>query len=357
MRKGSSGAFGRVCLLAVALACGCGAAPRDAATTVVIMPPPTGGPRIVEPPVLRPGSAEAAAETKARGDAVFVKGDLVFRGASGGLVIGRFEKDRTALLEQGVLYLPDAASDVLAIGDTVYVASGPQGIVVVDVSEPTAPRAITALRTSGAALRFSLEGSTLAVADGAGGVLLVDVSIPAAPRLMTSWTSVDHVRHALVSGEDVYVAEGRAGVSRLRLGAAGLVHAWRHDTRGQARALAVRDGRLYVADGPGGLLILESRPEGPIELGRVPLADMARDVAISGDGSRAFVASGDDGVIVIDIADPAAASVCGEFVPDKPVNRLRREGTTLYVGNDSAGLLVLDIAEPDEPAKVFPAAE
>jgi hypothetical protein len=166
------------------------------------------------------------------------------------------------------------------------------------------------------------------------------------------------VRHAIAAGDVIYVAEGRAGVSALKLTAGGaLEHLWRVDTDGQARAIAgdKSDASLFVvADGPRGLLMLYVTPTGVVESTmRLGLEDMARDVAVG--EKRCYVATGDDGVIVVDFDLGEEKLVkSGEFVPDKPANRLRIVEDRIYVGNDSDGLLVLDISDPDQPQKVFP---
>jgi hypothetical protein len=313
-----------------------------------------GGLVVFDPPVIDPPSVEAAAKTKARGDAAFVDGKVVYRGATAGLVIGELEDEK--LLERSVVYLPGAGNDVLLVGSVAFVACGSAGVVAVDVSSIADPVPVAAVDTAGSALRLSLVGDALIVADGATGVAVIDVSTPAKPRPRAVWRSAGYVRQAIAVGEVIYVAEGRAGISKLRLEAGALEHVWRHETAGQARAVALHDGMLLVADGPSGLALVDPGNGGaPVEIGRLALDDMARDVATSGD--RAFVATGDDGVIVVDVSKPDRPARTGEFVPEKPANRLRIVERRIYVGNDSDGLLVLDIADPDRPQKVFPPAK
>ena len=205
---------------------GCGAAPdapRATAAPKAPVPQEAGdtaarslGARVVDAPALDPVSAEAAAALKARGDAVFPAGDgLVYRGASAGLVIVELAGDGPKLYERAALYLPGAATDVVAAGDTAYVALGPVGVVAVDVRDPAAPRALALVETDGAALRLDLRGDRLLVADGAAGVLLLDVSDPGAPCPRGRWRSRGYVRHAIFDGERVLVADGREGVALL----------------------------------------------------------------------------------------------------------------------------------------------
>ena len=304
-----------------------------------------------------PTSAESAKVLSMRGDAIFVEGDTLFRGASAGLVIQTLDKNTWQLRNRGILYLPDSASDVLVYKNVAFVASGPQGIFVVDVANLDNPRALSTIKTTGAAIRLERDGDRLIVACGSAGVLIIDVTKPDEPRPLVEWTSEGYVRHAILSEGIVYVAEGRIGVSKLRYdGADTLEHEWRFKTVGQVRAVCERGNKLLVADGPKGLAVLNIGDTDPKEVGRIVLKDMARDVIFAND-NKAFIAGGDDGIIVVDLTDLKAIKNVAAFVPDRPANRLRLLDHYLYVGNDSAGSLILDIVRPEMPVKVFPAAQ
>ena len=346
-------------LLAIA---GCGGTPSDvrgaddAVSDIPGVAPSVDGVEIVEPMVLSPQSAEAAAVLNARGDPVLVDGKIVYRGASAGLVISEMSQDGTKLLERSVVYLPDAASDVVVAGGIAYVACGPRGVVVIDVADPVAPRAMSAVKTRGAALRLDLQGDRLLVADGSTGLLLIDVTEAASPVPVAAWKSRGYVRHAILRGDTVYVAEGLFGVTRLRIGDDGFEMVWRYDTGGQARAVSLAGQKLLVANGPSGIVMLDVSGQGdPVEEGRMPIDDMARDVLKQSDSGFGFVAAGDDGIIVVDVSNPEKMVKVGEFVPKRPTNRIRAgQGDRLYVGNDADGMLILDVSTPDKPLRIFP---
>jgi len=334
----------------------CGAAPP------AVEPPPTGGLppgpegyRVVVPEILAPRAAEAAATTKARGDAAFLVGDLVYRGATAGLVVGELVDGGARYEERSTVYLRDAGSDVVVRDGAAFVACGPQGIAVIDVNDPRAPKPLAAIETPGAAVRLDLRGDLLLVADGSLGAAIVGVADPRSPRPIAAWRSAGYVRHAIFADDGaIYVAQGAAGVARLAFDGEALTEVWRLDTPGDARAVAVRGGRLYVADGPAGLAVIDVSGAKPAEVGRLALADMARDVVATADAKWAFVASGDDGVIAIDVSNPAAPALAGALALEKPVNRVRLYGDRLVLGNDSAGLAIVGVSEPGRPVLVFP---
>jgi hypothetical protein len=342
-------------LVAICLSA-CGAAPPPTTSPTGGLPPSPAGYRIVAPQLPSPTSPEAAAATKGRGDAAFLVGDVVYRGATAGLVIGALVDGGARYEERSVVYLRDAASDVVVKdGKWAFVASGPQGITVVDVSDPRKPRAVAVIDTPGAAVRLDLRGDLLLVADGSMGVAIVYVRDPETASPLAAWRSRGYVKHAIFGDEGaIYVAEGTAGVSRLAFDGETLTEVWRLDTAGEARAVTVRGGTVLVADGPAGIAAIDVSGAAPKETKRLALADMARDVVATEDGAWAFVASGDDGVIAVDVAKAGGMAAANALALEKPVNRVRLYGKRLVLGNDSAGLAILDVTEPGKPVLVFP---
>lgn len=77
----------------------------------------------------------------------------------------------------------------------------------------------------------------------------------------------------------------------------------------QPKRLVVQGDWLFVADGPGGLLVFDlQKPDKPRLVNGVPTVD-ARAVAVQ--WPWAFVADGPGGLVVVDVADPSAPRAIG----------------------------------------------
>jgi hypothetical protein len=122
----------------------------------------------------------------------------------------------------------------------------------------------------------------------------------------------------------------------------GLTNAW---------ALAVAGDLLYVADGPGGLVVADvSDPSAPTILGSVPIEGSAQFVELDGDG-LAYVAAGSAGLVVVDVSTATAPEVLA---------RVDTPGTSLSVSvadghafvADWNDLRVFDVADPSNPQLV-----
>jgi LVIVD repeat len=144
--------------------------------------------------------------------------------------------------------------------------------------------------------------------------------------------------------EDGVVVLQNTGASLDLIGTvSGLTNAW---------GVALQDDLLYVADGPGGLAIVDvADPSAPVLLGSVALDGPAQFVELEPDAGLAYVAAGSAGMIVVDVSNPTAPSV---------VSRSDTPGTTLQISlsgghafvTDWNDVRVFDVADPAAPTLV-----
>ena len=166
------------------------------------------------------------------------------------------------------------ARDVVLDAHLAYVARGEQGLLVLDVTDPSLPILAGAAALTDDAYELAVAGQIVFVADYEGGLQVVDCHDPAAPEVIASWS--------------------REGL--------------------RAVALTVVGSRLYLCDLFGGLIILDvAEPRLPQLLGSVSLAEQSLDVAVVGD--FAYVANLDGGLKAIYVGNPETALVAGEVQP------------------------------------------
>ena len=129
-----------------------------------------------------------------------------------------------------------------------------------------------------------------------------------------------------------------------------------YDTAGWAEEITLsNDGtKAYVADGGNGLVVIDiSNPVNPSKLGSYT-AGYANGVALSNDGTKAYVADGDNGLVIVDISDPAHPSKLGSYDTAGYANgvTLSSDGTKAYVADNNNGLVVVDISNPPNLSKL-----
>jgi peroxiredoxin len=253
--------------------------------------------------------------------------------------------------------------EVSAADDGRFVACGArEGLVVVDARDPAAPVVAPRAQTEldGASYfrctHVTLGGTTAYVtfrADstgpsflaafelGATAVISAAYAAPAERVLASSVVRGDAVITAMLrEGLGVFTREGRALVQRGALG--GLT---------DAQGLDLVGATLYVADGAGGLAVVDaSDPLAMRVVGRVSTGGVAQIVAVDAARSMAYV-SGSTGVVIVDVSRPAAPAVAGRIAQAAPVGQLAVADGRLYVAA-SRDLRVYSLDDPRRPRRV-----
>jgi hypothetical protein len=113
------------------------------------------------------------------------------------------------------------AQSVKLMGSVAVVAAGTQGVVLVDVSKPTAPTVIGtpfslcgAMSCTTSATRVTSQG-TIAYVSTSDGVAAVDLADPANPKLLSVTPVGSAVEDVALSGHLAFVAAGGSGLKVL----------------------------------------------------------------------------------------------------------------------------------------------
>ncbi|MCB0295853.1 MAG: hypothetical protein KDG51_11580, partial [Calditrichaeota bacterium] len=125
-------------------------------------------------------------------------------------------------------------------------------------SNPASPTEAGFFDTPGTTFGVALAGSHAYLADGPGGLRIIDVSDPANPAETGSLNSVAVAEDVVVSGNYAYVA-GTLGLRVIDIiQPANPLEAGYYDTGETAFGVAVSGDRAYVADGLDGMYIIRN---------------------------------------------------------------------------------------------------
>jgi hypothetical protein len=237
-------------------------------------------------------------------------------------------------------------------GGCAYVAGWEAGLLVIDISTPSAPFEVGFVDTLGDAWGVAVAGSYAYVADLEAGLRVIDVSTPSAPFQAGFVDTPGAAYDVAISGGFAYVADGDSGLRVVAVG-----NPWAPvemafvDTARSAFGVAVANGYAYVAANDEGLRVIDvSPPSAPVEVGFVDTPGDAWGVAVA--GGYAYVADGAAGLRVINVNTPAAPVEVG-FVhtPGSTLDVAVAAGYA-YVGVWGAGLRVIDVSTPTAPFEV-----
>ncbi|HLP59673.1 MAG TPA: Ser-Thr-rich GPI-anchored membrane family protein, partial [Candidatus Deferrimicrobium sp.] len=85
------------------------------------------------------------------------------------------------------------------------------GIKIVDITDPTAPRPVGAMRLDGPIPSISGDGTYLYMAASQNGIKVYNISDPLNPKLACSWNDGNDFQGLVVKGNYVYAAGGNSG--------------------------------------------------------------------------------------------------------------------------------------------------
>jgi len=242
---------------------------------------------------------------------------------------------------------------VAADGTRLVAGSGPR-VVLLDAADPSALRVLGSSEPLGALPSAIVVRDGLAYVGAGGWLYVLDVSGDAAPTVLGQ-VVVGSVSGLDVRGDVAFVT-GAAGLSAVDVSEAG--DPWRAAVIGLSPgpyAIDVDGDHAYVASGELGLRVFDVADVGALrQVAVVDTPGNARSVVVH-DGT-AYVG---DGYVVhgarasigaIDVRVPTAPAELGRLeLLDDPYG-LAVAGLRLYVTNWGAGLVEIDVADPATPS-------
>ncbi len=252
----------------------------------------------------------------------------------------------------GAAATPGDAKGVSVAWPYAYIADDAQGIQVIDITEASNPKIVGSLLTSGTCQAVFLVYPLLFVAADVDGLRVVDVSNPKAPVLLgTEFTS----GYAL----GVYVTESLAYMADYDIGLE-LIDVRKYfshivatvDTPGNALDVKVSGSYAYVADDAGGLQVIDvGKPAAPTIVGSLATTGNAQGIHVS--GSYAYVAEDLAGLQVINIDTPQSPFAVGSITLPGQARGVFVSGSCAYVAAGSdGGLQVIDVGDPENPVVI-----
>jgi len=258
------------------------------------------------------------------------------------------------------------AQDVFVEADYAYIADGANGLVIVDVSNPLSPRfagsdippsgnpsVAGVYDTAGFASGVAVSGDYAYVADGTNGLVIVDVSDPSAPVEAGSYDTTENAKKAAVKGDYVYLADGLNGLSVVDVSNPALpVRVGGYLTNpSEANDIFVSGNFAYLSDDNSTIHKLNvSNPASPAWEAGVGFDPGLNILGIHGDGTHIFAAA-DDGEIKI-VKDSLGWSpdvYVAEYETVTSPKDVFVEGGILYAATGEGGLEIVTVTNPAAP--------
>jgi hypothetical protein len=243
----------------------------------------------------------------------------------------------------------NSARAVARSGTTVYLGDGTAGIRSFDASNPAAPVEGGGVDTPGFVLGITVAANRLFVADFRSGLRILDITDPLAPFERGSQANLGEAWSVAVWGARAYVADGLMGVRVVDISDQALPVEDHNVPLGGCFDVAAAAGKIYAAC--TALHILDASSPGQTPVLALPLPEPALAVVVA--GAFAYVVSQNQGVLVVDVSDPAAPFVATPGLSDASqipsAIDLAHSGDRLVVTERNFGIHVLDVSRPEAP--------
>jgi hypothetical protein len=263
--------------------------------------------------------------------------------------------------------------DLRVVGSLAYLAASWADLQIVDVSQPTAPKVSGAFTTLKRANNIQIQGSLAYI--GSNRFDIVDISSPNNPKIVSSyWPSGGAENDLELVGSLVYLAGQSLEIVDVHdplhptfVGKYTLVdpggwsvtmtHVQVAGTRAYVGIHGAEDAVNMLQHGWNGLLILDiSNPAAPRLISRYDTNSPVNDLQVV--GTRAYLAIGHPqgffvaGMLVLDITNAALPTPIGLYKVQDHASAIQIVGSTAYLVEGYKGIDILDISLPTKPRQV-----
>ncbi|SET01770.1 Uncharacterized conserved protein [Methanococcoides vulcani] len=244
-------------------------------------------------------------------------------------------------------YDADEWKGVAVAGNYAYVADEENGLVILDISDPTSPTLAGSYDTAGLAGHVDVAGNYAYVADFENGLVILDISDPTSPTLASSYdTDTDGMKFNIaVAGNYVYVASNDLVIVDVSDPTSPTLEGSYDGCA--AVDVAVAGNYAYVANAADRVVILDiSDPTSPALTGSYVIDRSPYGVTVA--GNYVYVAT-NNGFVIVDVSDPTSPTLAGSYDTDDMAVDVTVAGNYAYVANRSNGLVILNISDPTSP--------
>lgn len=247
------------------------------------------------------------------------------------------------------VYVPNsqACYGVVNYQNVMFVATGPGGLELIDISDKASPGYISRYNSPGLAMKADIAYPYVFIADMSEGVTRADFSNPNLLVQRGVYTSQGLVNDVAVSENYLFVAEND-GVSIVGYSDPDNMNFFSKVSmvdQDQPQFVVARGDTAFVAAIDKFYIIDCTIPASPQIVSTFATSGQAKGVAV--DGNLVFIADGPEGVFTLSIVDPASPVEVARYTTGQNFSTVDVSNSTLFAGALSGGVYALDYSQPD----------
>lgn len=246
--------------------------------------------------------------------------------------------------------LSSVPSGIKVSDDFAYIASGDDGLYIVNVFDPRYPGDLVHVDTVGFASDIAVKNGYVFIADGTSGLSVVDARDPNNPSSAVNFPVQNKEFRALeIKDNYAYFASGEKGLTVCDITDPlnPLMSVASMDTPGVSQGIHLSGDYAYIADGASGLQVINiADPLHPGQPLQTSINGVAKDVSVA--GNYAFLTRGVSGYSVVSLKDIRYSSVVATYATLGDASGIRIYNDGLLVADGPGVMNISRFIEKDE---------
>jgi hypothetical protein len=253
-------------------------------------------------------------------------------------------------IEIGSYAAASLSMDVAINGNYAYIANYDKGLIVLDISDPSAPAEAGNLDTPGTSYGIAVNNNYACIADGTGGMRVINISNPAEPAEEGFFNTLA-TGELILKGDTTYVP-GNSSLHIVDISIPSSPNAIGfYDTGEPVNLVTLDNQRAYVAEsfGPKLFIIDTSNPTNPNEVGQYTVQD--RIIGLDVSQNYAYLGNRSYGLRIIDVSDTTNLFETGYYDTPGLAGDVEVNGDYACVADWNSGVRIINISDPINPVE------
>jgi hypothetical protein len=297
-------------------------------------------------------------------DSAEADGQYLYMSLMNGLVVLDYTDGDTPV-EVGRLTIPGRMGQLKLANGVAYLLAYETGLYIIDISDPAEPEILSLYENDSATWGYDITSRYAYLpVDHSSQIQIVDITDPYAPFLFVHHDMGHTLYDIKVHGGHVYTVGSEEGL-RIYLmdGAADPVEIGTYRGLNNVGQLTFKDDTVFLLDYSGGekkdrgdtrlVAVDVSTPEKPSLISHYDEFGDAWNMFIDGDYAYLSDVSEYEGIVILDISDPALPVHVGVISGLDWPQRIVIQGGTLFVTQSSRGLTAIDVTNPYAPDQLW----
>jgi hypothetical protein len=257
----------------------------------------------------------------------------------------------TISLDEGLLfvsaYVPNSgqAFGVEAYQNIMFVATGQEGVELINIIDKSMPTYLSRFESAGQALKVDVLYPDLFIADLSGGVFRADFSDSVSLVQNGSYSIQVQANDIAVSNELLFVADQNGFIILDNTLTDSLVSLFRSNLFSGSNYVVARNDTAFMTNIDNLYIIGASNPGSPTIVSTYNTPGNARGAAVI--DTFLFVADGIEGVMALSISDPENPRYLARYATQGAVSTVEAADSTLFAGTFSGDIIALDYTQSD----------